>query len=179
VCITFPFSHYTFPERGLLDSLVDIYFQRVGVFWPLLHRHSFTVSISEGLHYFDSDFAKIVLLVSAIGSRWSDNVRVLPPGYTSLWHWAGWKWYSQVKFEKRSQLSKPTLFDLQYCFVSYLLRHRCSLCLSGVFHALAVSLVYLSAAEFGGKLDDCRYRTATGPRYRYPSKKGQDNTANN
>jgi hypothetical protein len=107
---------YDFPESELLSSLVDIYFEEINRFWPLLHRPTFKRNIGEDLHRTNPEFGKIVLLVCASASRWSNDPRVLYPGSNS-WHSAGWRWYNQVQFMKRSQLAKPTLYDVQFCFV--------------------------------------------------------------
>jgi hypothetical protein len=118
---------YTFPDPDLLDSLISLYFSMSNQFWPLLHRPTFMKSISEGLHYTNPDFGKIVLLVCAVASQWSDDCRVLGPNGSFLWHLAGWKWYDQVRFEKRSSLASPTLYDLQTCFVRSILKiYLCS-----------------------------------------------------
>jgi hypothetical protein len=105
---------YTFPDEDLLYSLVDLYFNQINLFLPLLHRPTFEQSIAAGLHSEDSCFGGVVLLVCALGSRYSEDSRVLLDGL-STYHSAGWKWFDQVQMAK-SFLVPPTLCDLQvYC----------------------------------------------------------------
>jgi hypothetical protein len=107
-----------FPEADLLGNLVDIYFRENNDFFPILHKPTFKRAIAEGLHATDLEFGKVVLLVCAIASRWSDDPRVLYPG-SSLWHSAGWQWYNQAHALASSQLLKPTLYQVQFFAVSY------------------------------------------------------------
>jgi hypothetical protein len=56
-----------------------------------------------------------VLLVAAVGARFSDDPRVALPGTDAL-HSAGWAWFNQVQMVRRSLFSPPSLYDLQiYC----------------------------------------------------------------
>ncbi|KXN82670.1 Transcriptional activator protein acu-15 [Leucoagaricus sp. SymC.cos] len=105
--------HYKFPEPDLLHALVDLYFEYINLFVPLLHRPTFERSIAEGLHHHDERFGANVLLVCANGSRFSDDPRVLLDGEKSR-HSSGWKWFDQVQMVKRSFLNPPTLYDLQF-----------------------------------------------------------------
>ncbi|KAG5645116.1 hypothetical protein DXG03_006930 [Asterophora parasitica] len=110
-----PKASFVFPEDGLMTALVDLYFTKVNLILPLLHRPSFERSITEGLHLQDDGFGANVLLVCAVASRFSDDPRVFLDGTDSL-HSAGWKWYLQVKQIRKSLLAPPTLYDLQfYC----------------------------------------------------------------
>ena len=84
-------------------------------FLPLLHRPIFEKSLADDLHLRDDGFGGVVLLVASVGSRFSDNMRVLPPG-TNTMHSAGWVWFDQVEVVRRSLFSPPSLYDLQiYC----------------------------------------------------------------
>ncbi|PFH50026.1 hypothetical protein AMATHDRAFT_75846 [Amanita thiersii Skay4041] len=106
---------YTFPPDDLVASLIDLYFNNVNLFLPLLHRPTFERSIAEGLHYTDELFGATVLLVCAVASRYSYDRRVLLDGEESF-HSSGWKWFEQVQMVRRSLLSPPSLYDLQfYC----------------------------------------------------------------
>ncbi|CAE7232211.1 unnamed protein product [Rhizoctonia solani] len=67
-----------FPPDDLLASLVDLYFTRFNVILPLLHRPTFEAQLAQKLHWRDSSFAAVVLLVCANGSRFSDDTRVMP-----------------------------------------------------------------------------------------------------
>ena len=109
-----------FPPDDLMPQLIDIYFDRCNVYFPLLHRPTFDNGIKEGLHLRDEGFGSTVLLVCAMGSRFSDDPRVLLEG-TDSEHSAGWKWFRQVQWVRRSLLSPPRLYDLQTAAVRQLL----------------------------------------------------------
>lgn len=110
--------NYTFPEPDLLASLVDLYFTMFNVFLPLLHRPTLQACLSAGLHYEDEGFGSLILLVCAMGSRFSEDPRVLAK-CTKNWHSAGWPWFSQVyAFRKAIKLKPPRLYDLQIPCVS-------------------------------------------------------------
>jgi hypothetical protein len=95
--------------------LVDLYFINMNSFLPLLHRPTFEKALREGVHHRDDGFAAVVLLVSAVGSRFSDDPRVILEGTNSP-HSAGWSWFHQVQMVRRSLFSPPSLYDLQvYC----------------------------------------------------------------
>jgi hypothetical protein len=106
------------PPDDLRDSLIDLFFNHVNAFFPLLHRPLFEANIREGLHFKDSAFACVLLLVCAVGSRWSDDRRVFLEQDEPLQHSAGWKYFEQVQFLRRSLLTPPKLFDLQIMAVS-------------------------------------------------------------
>ncbi|KAF5374528.1 hypothetical protein D9615_009070 [Tricholomella constricta] len=106
---------FIFPEDDLLACLVDLYFTKVNLFLPLLHRPTFERSVTEGLHYRDDGFGANLLLVCAVASRFSDDPRIRLDGVESF-HSGGWKWYHQVNQVKKSLLAPPSLHDLQfYC----------------------------------------------------------------
>jgi hypothetical protein len=65
-----------FPDPALLDTLVGHYFKHVNIELPLLHRPTFERDIAQGLHRRDATFGAVVLLVCAMGSRYSDDPRV-------------------------------------------------------------------------------------------------------
>ena len=73
------------------------------------------------LHYADDDFAAIVLLVCAIGARYSNDDRVKVDN-SDDWHSSGWKWFNQVEAYQKSYVGSPTLYDLQFycvCFSAF------------------------------------------------------------
>ncbi|KAJ3506007.1 hypothetical protein NLJ89_g7113 [Agrocybe chaxingu] len=106
---------YKFPGPDLAKELVDLFFIHFNLYLPLLHRPTFQRSIRDGLHYTDDGFAAVYLLVCAVGSRFSNDPRVLLDGVES-YHSAGWKWFTQVETGKTSFISLPSLYDLQlYC----------------------------------------------------------------
>ncbi|CAE6426439.1 unnamed protein product [Rhizoctonia solani] len=101
------------PPDDLRDALIDLFFKHVNAFFPLLHRPLFESNIRDNLHLNDPAFACVLLLVCAVGSRWSDDPRVFLEKDEPLQHSAGWKYFEQVQFLRRSLLTPPKLFDLQ------------------------------------------------------------------
>jgi len=79
-------------------QLVDLYFNCHAIFFPLLHRPTFERELSEGMHLRDMEFRNLVLAVAALGSRYSDDPRVLVPGTNCIYS-AGWIWFSQIRFD--------------------------------------------------------------------------------
>ncbi|KAG6828005.1 hypothetical protein H0H92_009697 [Tricholoma furcatifolium] len=107
-----PTPAYTFPDTDLLHSLVTEYFEQINNFLPLLHRPSFERSVATGLHHRDTSFGGTLLLVCALGSRYSNDPRVLYDGISSP-HSAGWKWFEQVSVVRESFIPPPSLSELQ------------------------------------------------------------------
>ncbi|KAF9024572.1 hypothetical protein BDZ89DRAFT_989186 [Hymenopellis radicata] len=119
---------YDFPPCDLMESLIDLYFVHINLFLPLLHRPTFVKSLTEGLHHINKAFGATVLLVCAIGSRFSDDPRVsltdtdeLDTHYSS-----GWKWFVQVRRLEVSLLGQPSVYDLQKCALSVMYMQGCS-----------------------------------------------------
>lgn len=108
--------HNNFPPEDLMTSLVDLYFERANTFLPLLHRPTFEKGLKNGLHYRSEGFGSTVLLVCALGSRGSRDPRVIFEG-TNSQHSAGWEWFRQVQWIRRSLLAPPKLYDLQIAAV--------------------------------------------------------------
>ncbi|KAJ6481806.1 fungal-specific transcription factor domain-containing protein [Mycena sanguinolenta] len=116
--IPVPSPNYAFPEDDLLASLIFLYFENVNTFLPLLHRPTFEAAVNQHLHLSHSAFAKTVLLVCAVGARYSTDPRVSIPD-TSPEETAGWKYYDQVKLSGHLVRTHPTLYDLQgYCLAA-------------------------------------------------------------
>ncbi|CAA7262252.1 unnamed protein product [Cyclocybe aegerita] len=106
---------YVFPEPDLAGDLIELYFEHVNLYQPLLHRPTFERLVRNGLHYGNEGFADVYLLVCAIGARFSSDARVLSDD-ASLQRSAGWKWFHQVETGKTSLLTVPSLYDIQaYC----------------------------------------------------------------
>ncbi|KAH9173662.1 fungal-specific transcription factor domain-containing protein [Lactarius sanguifluus] len=116
---------YTFPEPDLIDQLVDLYFSRINLFLPLLHRPTFERHLRDGLHFQDQAFASVLLCLCACASRYSDDPRVLLEGSTA-WHSSGWKWFSQVQMLRRSLMGPPVLYDVQMYTLACLFLQGCS-----------------------------------------------------
>ncbi|KAJ7144001.1 fungal-specific transcription factor domain-containing protein [Mycena epipterygia] len=122
--ITAPQIHsYSFPSPDLAAHLIDLYFTRVNIYLPLLHRPTFERGVQTELHRRDDNFAAILLLVCAVGSRWSDDPRVVPPSGTEGVGAAktgtgrlacGWGWFDQVPLVGKHIFGQATLYDLQY-----------------------------------------------------------------
>ncbi|KAH6913515.1 fungal-specific transcription factor domain-containing protein [Coprinopsis sp. MPI-PUGE-AT-0042] len=68
---------YRFPDPPLMDSLLSLYFEHYNVFLPLIHRLTLERELREGLHHESEAFATTVLLMCALGSRYSDDPEVL------------------------------------------------------------------------------------------------------
>lgn len=103
---------YNFPDPDLLQTLVQLYFENINQFIPLLHRPTFEASLFTNLHVRDEAFGGLVLLVCACASRFSKDPRVVLGG-TNSWHSSGWQWFSQVYIFRKTLLSVPCLYDLQ------------------------------------------------------------------
>ncbi|PSR71220.1 hypothetical protein PHLCEN_2v12874 [Hermanssonia centrifuga] len=106
-------AQYSFPEAGLMTELVRIYFTTMNIYIPLLHEPTFLQNIEKGLHLTNQAFGATLLLVCALGSRQSDDPRVLLEG-TDTWHSAGWSWFRQVLTKRNAFiLAPPQIYDLQ------------------------------------------------------------------
>ncbi|KAI0337248.1 hypothetical protein BDW22DRAFT_1364333 [Trametopsis cervina] len=114
--------HTNFPPPDLLDALVETYFNHVNLYLPLLHRPTIDKGLRENLHSLDEGFGSVILLVCALGSRFSEDPRVLLPGSNSQ-HSAGWEWFRQVQWVRRSLLSPPRVCDLQIAALTALFLH--------------------------------------------------------
>ncbi|CCM00118.1 uncharacterized protein FIBRA_02145 [Fibroporia radiculosa] len=113
-------QHY--PESDLMLSLIELYFREVNAYSPLLHRPTFENNIKDGLHLRDEGFGSTVLLVCAIGARFSDDPRVFLSDYQDNPLSCGWEWFKQVQMIRKSLLAPPRLYDLQvYCLTAMFL----------------------------------------------------------
>ncbi|KAJ7513120.1 fungal-specific transcription factor domain-containing protein [Mycena galericulata] len=113
-----PVPAYSFPDYDLLQTLLRLYFDNVNAFLPLLHRPTFEAGVAQQFHLTHSGFAKTLLLVCAVGARYSTDPRVsftdAPAAET-----AGWKWFDQVELCGHLVHTHPTLYDLQsYCLAA-------------------------------------------------------------
>ncbi|KAF7320555.1 Fungal-trans domain-containing protein [Mycena chlorophos] len=73
-----------FPPLPLMQELVDLYFQHVGIYLPLLHRPTFERNIREGLFLENDSFGATVLLVCAIAARWHPDPKMGAPDGSGL-----------------------------------------------------------------------------------------------
>lgn len=103
---------YTFPPLDLVESLAKHYFTQINPFLPLLHRPTFKRGVDENLHLTDQCFGAVVLLVCALGSRYSEDSRVFVEGSNSV-RSAGWKWFGQIRILRTSFFKQTSLHELQ------------------------------------------------------------------
>ena len=89
-------SALQFPDKDLMDELVEHYFTNINIFTPVLHRPTFGDNLKSDLHHRERNFGCVVLLVCALGSRFSQDRRVLVDG-DQTWHSSGWKWFIQTR----------------------------------------------------------------------------------
>ena len=106
------FDENSFPPPDLLDALVDLYFDHIGCHYPLLHEPTVKDSIAARLHLRHGPFGATVLLVCAIGSRFTSDPRVLLDG-SGHPHSAGWKWFALVEGVRRLSFAPARLHNLQ------------------------------------------------------------------
>jgi len=97
---SFPSFRDTFPPRDLAEELIDLYFTHVNVVYPLLHRPTFYDHWNEGLQFRDVYFTSVCMLVFAVASRWSTDLRALgeptpaEPGQPLRYRKAGWHFFN-------------------------------------------------------------------------------------
>ncbi|KAI0644251.1 fungal-specific transcription factor domain-containing protein [Trametes meyenii] len=111
-----------FPPEDLMKDLISIFFTRLNVYTPLLHRPTFTEGLEKKQHLQDGGFGATVLLVCAIGAGFSDDPRVLLDGTDSKSS-AGWKWFLQVEAARKSLMAPTRLYDLQICALMAIFLH--------------------------------------------------------
>ncbi|KAJ3558753.1 hypothetical protein NM688_g738 [Phlebia brevispora] len=134
----YPYPIQAFPEPGLMQSLIDLYFSNYNIYMPLLHRPTFEKDLRSGLHLVDEGFGATVLLVCALGAKFSEDPRVLLEGVDSV-HASGWKWFRAVQSERKAfRMQQPCLRDMQIC------------CLAGEFlHSSCVAQMSFSIIGYG------------------------------
>ena len=80
--------------------------------FPLLHEPTFKRSIEVEEHLLDGRFGATVLLVCAIGSRFTRDPRVLLDG-SDHHQSAGWKWFLHIERVRRMSFAPAKIYDLQ------------------------------------------------------------------
>jgi len=90
-----PVTQREFPPADLMEKLITLYFNKTNICYPLLHRATFDDSISRGLHLADHQFGNTVLLVCALGSKFTEDLPVALDGNSSKKS-AGSRWFEQV-----------------------------------------------------------------------------------
>ncbi|KAF7308747.1 Fungal-trans domain-containing protein [Mycena kentingensis (nom. inval.)] len=101
------------PDKSLMETLVDIYFDQINPIWSLLHAPSFRQSMAEGLHFSNRVFGTVVLAVCSLASRYSDDPRVLLSEHINDPQCSGWKWFGQIRPERVHFSLKEYLYQLQ------------------------------------------------------------------
>lgn len=132
-----PPIHFEYPDMDLMRHLVDRYFDNLNIMLPLLHRPSFMRSIEEGLHQADRNFGAAVLLVCAIGCRYTDDPRVTHEITTST-SCTAWKLFSQMYQLKKNLFLPHSLCEAQLYPVRYLSH------LAVLFNGTAIAVCALS-----------------------------------
>jgi len=108
---------FEFPDKDLLDHLVTLYFERLNLYTPLLHRPTFERDLANDLHLHDTGFGQVVLMVCALASRCTNDPRVtLPNDKTGLS--SGFKFFRQTRLLRNKLLDRASLYDVQYFCVS-------------------------------------------------------------
>ncbi|KAJ7589506.1 fungal-specific transcription factor domain-containing protein [Mycena floridula] len=112
---------YQFPPHDLMILLIDLYFRHVNIVFPVLHRPTFEKALAKDEHLdTSSQFGTLIMLVSALAARFSDDPRVLLDGGPSLS--SGWKWYEPVLAARYCFLDSctrtTTLYELQAACLS-------------------------------------------------------------
>ncbi|KAF8330639.1 fungal-specific transcription factor domain-containing protein [Amanita rubescens] len=103
---------FQFPPDEFLPLLVDLYFEQVNLFFPLLHRPTFQRTVDEGLHRKDYWFGALLLLVCAIGSQYIDDSHALNHGELNF-QASGRQWFQQVQLAWQNVPGPPILHNLQ------------------------------------------------------------------
>ncbi|KAJ6620015.1 fungal-specific transcription factor domain-containing protein [Mycena sp. CBHHK59/15] len=120
-----PRQQYTFPPPDLAASLVGLYFARVNLLIPLLHRPTFARELAAGLHHTNDIFAATFLLVCAVGSRFSADPRVLLDD-TAHPLSSGWRWFEQLQMVRDPDGPPAGLYDLQFYALTAMFLHGTS-----------------------------------------------------
>jgi hypothetical protein len=103
---------FEYPNPDLMRHLVDCYFDNLNILLPLLHRPSFVRSVEEGLHHADRSFGATVLLVCAIGCRYTEDPRVTHEVTTST-SCTAWRFFNQIHKSKRVLYLPHSLYEAQ------------------------------------------------------------------
>ena len=108
-----PPPNRSYPPADLMANLIAGYFDNMNIYLPLLHRTRFEKNVQEGVHLCEPAFGAVLLLVCAIGSRWTDDRRMQTDDGTM----PGWGWFTQVDTVRWSVWERPRVEDVQACAV--------------------------------------------------------------
>ncbi|KAF7299169.1 Zn(2)-C6 fungal-type domain-containing protein [Mycena indigotica] len=106
-------TNYVYPDSDLISSLLFLYFENVHPTIPVLHQPSFERSVKENLYLRDPQFGGTLLVVLAIGSRYSDDPRVFVDGKSTLS--SGWRFIKQLPVVRK--WFEPTVDEIQFYFL--------------------------------------------------------------
>ncbi|KAL1718460.1 fungal-specific transcription factor domain-containing protein [Schizophyllum commune] len=135
---------YDFPEDDLMRTLVDLFFDNVHLYFPVLHRPSFEEGLRNGRHHTDHDFGAIVLCVCALGARYSEDPRVLSEEYDMDSHSGGWKWFTQAEKTRRPIFGAPSLQEIQsYCLSILFMLASSNLMTQHIWTRIGVAIRYI------------------------------------
>ncbi|KAJ3790815.1 fungal-specific transcription factor domain-containing protein, partial [Lentinula aff. detonsa] len=121
-----------FPKPDLAEDLIEHYFRHVNPQLCLLNKRIFHRQWRERLYQRDIWFCALSMCVFALGSRWSNDPRVLARDQTKHgtaeldWTKAGWDYFNvaiSVHRARRSLLCTATLFEVQtFSLLAWFLR---------------------------------------------------------
>ncbi|KAI4518212.1 hypothetical protein K525DRAFT_209101 [Schizophyllum commune Loenen D] len=129
-------------EPSLIRMLVDLYFRTYNTYMTLLHRPTIERGIANGMHERHYGFGSLLLMICAVASRMTDDPRVYADKRPGAENSAGWQWYSQIRFIRRTYPVGPDLYELQAAALGVLYAH---------VHAAAIRL----AQEIGAHKRRC------------------------
>ncbi|TRM62569.1 hypothetical protein BD626DRAFT_497814 [Schizophyllum amplum] len=130
-----------FPDPSLMADLVDLYFRTYNCYVVLLHRPTIECGIADGMHVRHYGFGSLLLMICACASKLSDDPRVLADRRPGAQNSAGWQWYSQIRFVRRTYPLGPDLYELQAAALAVLYAHGISSCDDTYYiHAVAIRL---------------------------------------
>ncbi|KIY53890.1 hypothetical protein FISHEDRAFT_32485 [Fistulina hepatica ATCC 64428] len=103
---------FDFPPPDLTAALVELYFACVNPVFPVLQRTKFDQRLQEGLHLRDRWFGATLLMVCALGARFSADPRTLLDGCED-WLSAGYRWFRQVPWLQLRLYRPASLYEVQ------------------------------------------------------------------
>ncbi|KAL1743445.1 fungal-specific transcription factor domain-containing protein [Schizophyllum fasciatum] len=141
-----------FPEPSLIRELVDLYFRTYNNYFTLLHRPTIERGIANCMHERHYGFGSLLLMICAVTARLTDDPRVYADKRPGAENSAGWQWYSQIRFIRRTYPVGPDLYELQAAALGVVYAHGISSCDdTSYIHAAAIRL----AQEIGAHKRRC------------------------
>ncbi|KAF8750961.1 hypothetical protein RHS01_09029 [Rhizoctonia solani] len=115
------------PPADLIRSLVNLFFRHMNTFYPIFHRGWFEHRLLSGAHLASDTtgrtFARLLLLVCAVASRWSSDPRVFIQGQTLS---AGYEFFRRAGPVTWAVRAQPSIYDVQICILSAMFLHGTS-----------------------------------------------------